>query len=340
MYRRTKNIHEVGIGENTLELELPITLESWEDPEIKEIITESYILLGYLVHDSDCQNPLESCDAMGVIHHHPRSRYGSRDSDYYEVLGLDNYGDPSPDEDKVQMLWRDRVMAIPSELFVFSEAFEAPGPMQYPSSKSEPRPYNLVLQEMLADQEAGDYNLWQMAKSAWCHYSDFSVEAMEDIVSRIEEHMSWDWEEVLQLCHTADVDAVLLDRYEHGMCSYSVHSNGGCPWDTSRGEAVWVPDKYLRQELEQIPDPDERRKQAVKYANQACDIYTDWANGNSYGWVVGVFDKVDGGLVKEESCWGFIDDEYAEEELESTMKYYAEKYAQRLPSPNQAELTL
>lgn len=340
MYRRTKNIHEVEIGENTLELELPITLESWEDPEIKEIITESYILLGYLAHDSDCQNPLENCDAMGVIHHHPRSRYGSRDSDYYEVLGLDNYGDPSPDEDKVQMLWRDRVMAIPSELFVFSEAFEASGPMQYPSSKSEPRPYNLVLQEMLADEEAGDYNLWEMAKSAWCHYSDFSVEAMEDIVSRIEEHMSWDWEEVLQLCHTADVDAVLLDRYEHGMCSYSVHSNGGCPWDTSRGEAVWVPDKYLRQELEQVADPDERRKQAVKYANQACDIYTDWANGNCYGWVVGVFDKVDGELVQEDSCWGYIGDEHAEEELESTMKYYAEKYAKRLPDKTQQELML
>lgn len=341
MYRQTKNIHEVEVGDDTLALELPITLEQWEDPEIEQLETDSYIILGYLAHDQDCSNPLEDCDAMGVIHHHPRSRYGGRGSDYYEALGLDSYGDPVIDEAKLQALWAEKIKAIPVELFVLPEGYEdeSLGMLQYPSSRSEPRLYPQVFKEALADESAGDYALWDQCKYAWCHRFDLSIEAMEGIVERIDPHLTWDWEEVSAACkQRGNPDAVLLDRYEHGMCSYSVHSNGGCPWDTSRGEAVWVPDKHLSEELAKITDPDARWKEAVEYAEQACSLYTDWANGNCYGYVIGVYDKVDGELVEEDSCWGFVGDEHVEETLKDTMGYFVKKYAVRLPDKEQLEM--
>jgi hypothetical protein len=67
--------------------------------------TETGIKVGYIVQDECASNPLEDCNGFGVIHHHPRSRYGNRDrdSEYYSILGLDSCGDedegltPNPD---------------------------------------------------------------------------------------------------------------------------------------------------------------------------------------------------------------------------------------------------
>jgi hypothetical protein len=65
--------------------------------------TETGIKVGYIVHDEFSPDPLDDCDGFGVIHHHPRSRYGSSNSEYYSTLGLDSYGDedegltPNPD---------------------------------------------------------------------------------------------------------------------------------------------------------------------------------------------------------------------------------------------------
>lgn len=325
-----------------LELELPIPLNEWEAPEIELVETPHYIVLGYLAHDDSCSNPLEDCDAMGAIHHHPRSRYGSRDSDYYNVLGLDSYGDPLIDEDKVQMMWRDKVLAIPPERFVPPERFEnelfEPRPIY--SSKGEPEPYWEHFRLRLADEEAGDYWVSDMAKYAW-RRMDVSEELIAALTEQVEPHLTWNWDEVLKACRIGpDPDAVLLDRYEHGLCKYSVHSNGGCPWDTSRGEAVWVPDKYLKEELEKITDPEARRAQALKCAEQACDTYTDWCNGECYGHVVGVYDKVDGAQVDEDSCWGYIGDEWAEEALKEAMTFYVKEYQKRLSDKNQMDLPL
>lgn len=238
MKRRTTQ-YETFTRENgeELELELPISLEYWENPEVVVKATEAYVVLGYLAHDNSCENPLESCDAMGQIHHHPDSRYGSRNSDYYDILGCDSYGEPCND-------------------------------------------------------------------------------------------------------NFHDIDAVLLDRYEHGLCKYTIRSDSGDHWDTSRGEAVWVPDKYLREELVKITDAEKRWEQAKKYAEQACEEYTDWANGNCYGYVISVYDKVDGELIEEDNCWGFVGYEYAEEERDRMVEYFVEKYSTRLPDRNQLTLSL
>lgn len=84
-----------------IDIELEFTPEDYFPTLAVE--TDAGIKVAYVIRDECSPNPLEDCDGYGVIHHHPRSNYGRRDSEYYSVLGLDSYGDedegltPNPD---------------------------------------------------------------------------------------------------------------------------------------------------------------------------------------------------------------------------------------------------
>lgn len=67
--------------------------------------------------------------------------------------------------------------------------------------------------------------------------------------------------------------------------------------------------KFDKEKLEQAA-----REEAIKCAKQACDAFSDWGNGVCYGVCVEVFDG-DGGQVAEDTCWGYIGSEHAEESL-------------------------
>ena len=112
-------------------------------------------------------------------------------------------------------------------------------------------------------------------------------------------------------------------------------------FDLSRHESVWVPDKYLREELEKIADPKERRAKAVKYAEQACEEYTAWSNGDCHGVVIQVH-ELDGALVESDECWGYIGYEHAEETLRGDVDSAAERWSHKAPQsdPNRMGLAL
>ena len=336
MYKtRTYQDFTLATGEE-IELEPQYTPIDWIKPTIVEV--GNYVVFGYLSHDSDCGNPLEDCDAMGVIHHHPRSRYGRRDSDYYDVLGLDQYGEPRIDEDKLQKIWSDKVMALPLVRFYISDPKIR---KTVRDSKPGATDYRAVLRTALADEYAGDYSITMQCRQAWAYRPEVPRDLASDIAEGIEDLLEWNYEDAAKEAWIGcDPDAILLDLYEHGGCVWSVAGTGmNCRWDTSRGEAVWVPDKYLRQELEKIPDPQERYAQAEKYAEQACNEYTSWANGDCYGVVVQVHEN-DGTFVEEDACWGYIGSEYAEESPAEQVKWAVARYEdEALPkNPDQMEM--
>lgn len=366
-----------------VELELPVNLDDWENPDLKVRFTPNHIIVGYLAHDDSPSNPLDDCDGMGKIHHHPRSRYGRRDSDYYEVLGLDSYGDPIIDEDKMQMLWRDKVLALPDEVFT---------PYKPDDETIDPEVFAQDLRLQLADECAGNYTLWDMVYSAFyrnvCN-GDWELDPgqVSSLAEALEDHMTWNWDEVSQECWVgADPDAVLLDLYDHSGTIWSVSGGGTqCQWDTSRGESVWVPDKYAREEIEirapiydhavvhetnwlkgrgrkyrlevdnkTIKELDDwiplyhiakeiarlrtkagmpawnngRRTAARQLAANAAEYHTDYCNGNAYGVVVAVY-NMDGDLVEDDACWGFVGDNYAEECLMSEVEGMVERYVKQ-----------
>ena len=86
--------------------------------------------------------------------------------------------------------------------------------------------------------------------------------------------------------------AVRIDKYEHSSITYSVSGEGyQCRWDTSNTWAVWYPDNCLLEILEKIKSKTQRRKKAIKYARQACELHNNWANGNTYIIVKETFNK-------------------------------------------------
>lgn len=245
---RTIQIHDVTLASGeTLELELPVRLNEWERPEILVKELPDRIRIGYLAHDDHPEDPLENSVGMGQIHHHPRSRYGRRDSDYFELLGLDGEGEPILDWDKAQGLWRDKVMRLPDSVF---ELCSAPFAMDADFAR--------MCKEHLADEEVGDYSLEDMVR--WAFRGGLNYEGVEcrlgdeDLVAfveAIEPLLAWDWEEVQQEAWIGRQEGVvMLDAYEHGGIAYSITGHGmQCRWDTSSGIAAWAPDATALEEI-------------------------------------------------------------------------------------------
>lgn len=227
---------------NGVEVELPFNPEDWLQDELVTVERpDGGYRVAYLVHDEHCCNPLEGCDGMGVIWHHPRSHYG-KSGGYYEACGLDSYGGPLIDEDKLQQMWHDKVMARSLQDFYINPALRKVADAE-------------DLREMLADESIiGDYTFEQNARSAWSvRLEDADPDDVQTLIDKVEEKLSdWNYAAAEQECQQPmDKYAVLLDVYDHSGRSYSL-SGGGiqCRWDTSRGEAVWVADAYAKEEID------------------------------------------------------------------------------------------
>lgn len=235
MIFRTETHHYFELP-NGVEIELPLKPEDWLQDELVTVERpDGGYRVAYLVHDEHCDNPLEDCDGMGVIWH--------RKSDgYYEACGLDSYGDPVIDEDKLQQMWHDKVMALSLQDFYINPALREIADAE-------------DLREMLADESIiGDYTFEQNARSAWgVRLEDADPDDVQALIDKVEEKLiDWSYAAAADECQQQmDKYAVLLDVYEHGARAYSL-SGGGmqCRWDTSRGEAVWVADKYAKEEID------------------------------------------------------------------------------------------
>lgn len=321
----TKRLNDFTFANgDEIELELGFKPSDYHDVIVQE--TDDLIVMGYLVHDDDCSNPLEDCCAIGTIHHHPRSNYGKRGDDgYYEALALDSYGEPIIDEDKVQKVWHDKVMALPLELFTLPEKFFADDEAQRAWRILNRDVDAALLRQDLAGEGVDDVPILTYCRYAWRSH-DLPDLLEEELSECIEDALAWNYEGACEDCHKeGDPDAVLLDLYDHSGLHWSLSGGGmNCQWDTSRGESVWVPDDELRKYLDEIKDPAERWKQAKVYAQQAVDEYNAWTSGDCYGVVVQTHDK-EGELIESDECWGYVGGEYAEMHLKDQVAYYTQK---------------
>ncbi len=128
-----------------------------------------------------------------------------------------------------------------------------------------------------------------------------------------------------------DRDAVTLSYFEHGLCLWDVQDGeriSTCPdmqWDGVKFAGVWTPDDCARESLDiEEKDGKDRREMAVKYATEACKVYTSWVNGEAYYYSATAFKPMlnkDGDVsevreaydelgeqIAEDSCGGFIGD--------------------------------
>lgn len=326
-----------------IEVELPYKpsfIMEHKEPLIR--VAEDKVIVGYLADDSNCENPLTSCDGTGRIYE--CRRHSDTLRNYEEALGLYDGG--------------------PNLELVDEEAVTQAG-------------LHLILNDPLEKEAALERCLDQYAKEGDESDEDFlrrildspsELECVLDDVDRLRLAL---WREGRNNGTIGDKHAVLLDVYEHSGISYSLSGDGmQCQWDTARGGAVWVPDKYAREEIVRrgevyrkgdvnelksgkfevrtlrdatsytnVTHPDfENWHEAFAYlaglavtyqrdqitaeqiaareiAKSAAEEYTSWCNGDCYGVVVAIFDRY-GEILDEDACWGYIGDDYAYQALQ------------------------
>jgi hypothetical protein len=107
-------------------------------------------------------------------------------------------------------------------------------------------------------------------------------------------------------------DAVPLSYFEHGGCLWTVAgelpATARCPWDSVDFAGVWLPDAET---LNSGGRYGGRTRQLFmrERARQACDAYTQWCNGEVYGYEVLRVSACDAcGSARTtffDACWGF-----------------------------------
>jgi len=109
-----------------------------------------------------------------------------------------------------------------------------------------------------------------------------------------------------------DEYAVLLACYSHSGERWSISGEGHqCQWDTSNQAGVWVPGSVLREQLDSEGGTNLR-----KYCLQFLRTYNSIISGDVYGCVIQRFDEA-GEQLGDDSVWGFIGYEYAEQALKT-----------------------
>ena len=107
-------------------------------------------------------------------------------------------------------------------------------------------------------------------------------------------------------------DAVRLSYYEHGRCLWSVAgeapADARCPWDSVSFAGVWLP---AEETLSSAALYRGRTRQIFmrKRAHEACEAYSQWCNGDIYGYQVEQISVCPACAAEHttliEQCWGF-----------------------------------
>lgn len=170
----------------------------------------------------------------------------------------------------------------------------------------------------------GDIIIGYLAQDEDCPNPCTDSDGMGNIRSFSRRHINnIDPQEARSMMKT-DKMVVPLSYYEHGLCLWDVVDGeriGQCPdpqWDQVAFAGVWVPDDCCRDEIKSRSRKQHRKYHsvAIELAKQCCETYTDWSNGNCYGYIIERYNAQGQFQNQEDSCWGFIGD-YAKEELQS-----------------------
>ena len=117
----------------------------------------------------------------------------------------------------------------------------------------------------------------------------------------------------------------LVDKYAHGNVHYSISNTRNYPdqrWDVAHGCAVFIPCDYIQDEYKKSKKQMTVAEAKAKYiadSNSTLESYSDYCNGEVYGYSVVVYDK-QCKVIEEQECWGYIGNKNANDEKTSIMK--------------------
>lgn len=263
------------------------------------------IIVAYLAHDTDPENPMKAWDGEGELFTKPERYGGGSITDtpsWGSYLGLDSDGDMN--------LELDEVVTLASNLWCNALA-----------ANEEAKPLlDKAILECESNVEEITADLWELAN--WGHnftkfkWDNPEDEALLDLLPPVESFKLDAWAQLYDEGGIGEPLAVPVRWYS------SCHGPGTARAHTASVDdcnAVWVPGKF---EIENMSFPEnatlaDKRRVAEKYAEGVLETYISWCNGDVYGCVVQTHDAESGEMVDSDSCWGFYGMDYAEESLKS-----------------------
>ncbi|MFA5311703.1 MAG: hypothetical protein WC375_00125 [Methanomassiliicoccales archaeon] len=331
-----------------IELELSFKTDNDGDPIFQKKISNDILVVGYLVQDEYCENPMESCDGMGHFYYASPHANNEEHYKFQEALGL-----REPEEDELDEFHLEAVQIV-----------EAAWRKQNPDLDIDDPETRKTLQSIYFSENTSTKAFNGVSGTTW-----------KDVVRGVEECL---WRQSI-----SDPHAIPIDIYTHGGSTICKIANFQEDCDSYYTQytlpsysAVWVPDKDARESLiikaaekcgikvkviqplccaseEKDRKPwiigvgNERfsswesagnyarklaetkkgngtfriaeRKIAREFAESTINEFNHWANGDCYGIVVEWFDA-EGIQIDNDSCWGFIGYEYAKKELQDSFE--------------------
>jgi hypothetical protein len=139
---------------------------------------------------------------------------------------------------------------------------------------------------------------------------------MGTILSLSSRHANFD-PAAVQVAVMTNRDAVLLSYFEHGRCLWAVGGElpaaARCPFDSVTFAGVWLPDDETIASAKNYGGRT-RIHFMRKRARQACEVYTQWCNGEVYGYEVESVNICphcgQESAAPVDSCWGFYGLDY------------------------------
>jgi len=292
------------------------------DPELglRVVVGDRWVVVGGLVHDEDCDDPLESA-GMGriLVPSFARELY-----EFREALGLDEDGNRDISAEPVQAILlesvRKRIAADRNlkgrlmramvrhgrtvELFdaaLAKACMDGGRAVDFTVEFAGQHPHTLA-----DSSRKADHRLVADCQALSEGFDQLAAEA---------------WKQARREGKVGEPLAVMLDVYEHGSRHYSLAGTGPqCPWDTSSRGALWVPDAWARDAIAMQVKASgvEPIEAARRSAAVAASEYTKWVNGEVFGAVVYSFNRATGErLTNECAYWNLIGSDYATDELEA-----------------------
>lgn len=259
-------------------------------------VADKYVV-AYLVHDSEPLNPLKEWDGNGELI--TENQHVITDGNAHCHLGLEELGGRFHDCNKNYDLdgIGERVESKLKALITANEALRVWYVKLRLELDCEPMPYLIdEIQSYRTDIEWDDVDSEMLEK----------LPSWETLAEEA-------WDELYAEGKIGTYLAVPVNYCDnnHGPGTTSIYTT-----DIDNANAVWIPGENELDNMNFTGCTTYAEKLAVadKYAQSCLDEYTKWCNGEVYGCVVQVHEE-DGELVNEDSCWGFIGYEYAEETL-------------------------
>lgn len=300
---------------------IEVTLDN--NPEYFEPLTlqptPDTLVVGYLLHDEDCGNPMTDHDCEGKLYTKPERSGGgyiTDDGSAAGYLGLEEFSDryghyPDLAHDGVD----DR---IAEKLQLLIKSDQALTSWMVANAMETGMVFERLVDD-LVDEMQGYHST----------SADWSSDEDQEMIARLPSYATLaevSWNELYAEGKIGEYLAVPVNFCggNHGPGTSSAHTTS-----LDNANAVWVPCKCA---IENMNFPAgathvDKLKVAEKYAGGVLESYISWANGDAHGVVVETF-RLAGGTyerIESDSCWGFIGYEYAEKELAERMEYEANK---------------